>query len=866
LDVEDTTLDAANPDICFGEDDALRLRSRQRAIVLIAFKQLNRAIIRGSKIDSVSLTLHLAQKPPADAKLRIYRVLLPWRDGGADGEKLYWAATYNSRFHSGSRNRRPWARPGAAKPGVDRAAQPSLESDISRVLSADGATVTLMGGRLVEDVRYWLDHCEKNFGWLIELASLEDTETSFWSSDCMNQALVPKLAISFTQRAEAVKRGVDLNVTFIERTPRYLRYHDDGETSYHRRPYRRDNPGIMKTPKYASEKKWPEFGEAVSFTAHVKNTGAAIFNGSVPWEFRLNDRPLKSGTWKGKLNPDEEFTISLPWKWYVDHKDHRDLELVFEVDKNDTLKEITKNNNLRRKYVEAKTLKYWVEQGAYDYISERMNALGSFSFEDYVQWQVSLWNDTFLDKSRFAGVAPDGSFERITLDDFQIVPNGKLSGGIHRYEDKPDCRFDGEWGTEFVPAKSQNDTEKENFLRFSRSVIVQLEGSLIHEATHQCLGDFDEYWSNLEPSEPLSPNGKVKVKDGGETYITFGDMYAYAGLMGGGDTRPGPGCYEGTGLYSLNSVMRFNSNLAYRNGFFGEHQYDLPRKCFIRALSQDGTPLANAKIKIWQCSGNELRDEDVVAEEIITDEDGLAQLPDQDSGELSDVTTITGHTLLKKNPFGRIEVVGTNTNLMLRCDAFGQRDYQFLKLLFMNTAYWQGLREEAVFDIRFEVVPSAQVDWGKNLALGCRAASNLNSAEAARLTDGDLKTGWNGGNAPDGSWILLDLGEGCKIAAVELLQSSAHGAFFSRFDVEVSSSGPEDENFSPFASQRNHPFQLAMTNRRRIDPADTSVRWVRYCGRIQPCRFLRIRAVQGGWSHLEEIRVYGTNDNLVAKE
>ena len=90
---------------------------------------------------------------------------------------------------------------------------------------------------------------------------------------------------------------------------------------------------------------------------------------------------------------------------------------------------------------------------------------------------------------------------------------------------------------------------------------VLLEGSLLHECSHQCLAAFDVYWSNMEPSEPSNPNGKCKVKDGGEYYITRGEMYPFGGLMGGGDTRPDPRYRLNTGLFSLHSVAAIANSI-----------------------------------------------------------------------------------------------------------------------------------------------------------------------------------------------------------------------------------------------------------------------------------------------------------------
>ncbi len=678
--------------------------------------------------------------------------------------------------------------------------------------------------------------------------------TSYFLSD-----FHPELVITFEPLVgEGEHKGVDLNVTFIARTPRYLRYHDDGVKSYERKPFRGDMPGIMKYPLNGGTKKWPARGEMLTYTAHVKNSGFETYSGPLDWQWTMNGKVISKGTMKVNLAPEKETTnvIKLPWKG--DMTDIRDEKLVFEIDPADKIKEITKNNNAEYRYIKARTWKYWVEQSAYDYAKQFLNAYGSYSFEDYLKWHEHIWNETFLDKSRYDDLAPDGCLQRVALDDFQIVPDGKLGGGIHRYEDKPDFHFDGEWGTEWLKGDALKDpAQVENLQNFLRGQRIFLEGSLLHECSHQVLGAFDVYWSNIEPSELGNPNGKCKVKDGGEYYITRGSMYGYSGLMGGDDCRTNDQYTYGNGLFALHTVMGFNSDLPYRNGFYGEWQYDMPKQVFVRLLAADGEPIKDAKVKIWQFAGMQINDDNVVADNLEADESGILKLPDQDSGEKGDVTVATGHTLLKKNPFGRLDVVGENSVLLLKVEGFGQTDYRFIRVEDINKDYWKGYRDKAVHDIRTQITP-AIVDWETDLAKGRPVQSVLNPADAGKLTDDDVKTTWNGGPAPAGAYFQIDLGDAPAVGAVRLYQSEWHGQFFQRFKIEIS----DDPSFRSGVTEINRQFplswSLAMTNDKDVDPKDPTVKWITYGARPTKGRYLRITCLDDSpGAALSEVKVFG---------
>ena len=878
MDVEDTVLVRKTPQLCYGSHKLLTVSKDGGDNTLIAFKALNRAIYRNSTITDVKLRLHPVQGEfSPEGEISVYRVFVPWRDGGSGPEPkpVYWAANYTHRYYSKEGSGIKWALRGARARGKDIAAKPSFRAKLKNIYSAETNTVVMASPQMLEDVRFWYEHYYLNYGWIITYRAgrRERAVQMFHSSDVVDERFRPSLEITFERPASPKPNDIDLDVTYISRTPRYLRYLDEGQGQYESKKFRGENVGIMKYPKFGDEQKWPKHGDDITFTAHVKNKGKKPFSGTFDYRWILNEKVVDSGRFKGNLDPGKETAFEYEWKWDVDHSDHRDLYIVFWVDPDEKIKETSKNNNWLKKYIEGRTLKYWVEQTLYDYANNAPNAWGSYSFEDYLQWHAHMWNETFMDKSRFDVIAPDGCLERITLDEIEIVPDGLLDPwGKHTPKASikspagtglADCHFDGEWGSCWNWDTKNPEYEKQiqGLKNFIDSRAVLLEGSWIHECSHQCIAAFDVYWSNLEAAVPSDASrAKVKFKDG-DHFITRGLWYVYGGMMGGDDTRPNPKYRIGTELYSLHSVAGFNSNLPYRAGFFGEWQYDVPKKCAVKLIGGGGVPLSNAKVGIWQVVSNALRNENLVAENLRADENGVLVLPNQDSLEETDVTVATGHTLLKKNPFGRIGVVGTNSVLLLRIEAFGQKDYRFVLLFDLNKGYWLGHKDYHVIPVETNITPTDKIDWSVNVAENKSVTASRGAESASKACDGDLKTAWSAPDSREGDYVVIDLGEVHNVGAVRFVQDEGHAYFYPRFKIETSAAKDyPSEEMQLFFEEEEKDFGYRMGLEKDMNPENEAERWITYPGKPRPTRYLRITATQAGNVKIDEIQIYAERE------
>ena len=847
---QDTLIDPANPDANFGRLTVHGLTGGTTRKVLIQFRELHRALGPGKQISSARILLHTVPGAWTTGNgVRVYPLLRTWRQGSmtdADPQPQHWTSSYDYALYSeDSSEAQQWAVPGAAGVGVDRAADATVTTSTGTLYNPTAQTWMIVG--LAADVAQFYANSATNFGWVIEYtdASTAAGENLFYTSEAAEIDLRPELLIHYAD-ADPVARDVDLDVTYIARTPEYYRY----EPVYENGEFHDEGVGMLKYPGYADTQKWPENGDTVTFSAHVINKGLNGTSGPFTYRWLLNGELLSAGEDTTGLAAGQERSYTLDWAWdandYLDDsnahcksRDHRDRVLTFVVDPEDTIAEHCENNNALGDFLEAPGMGFWVEQSMYDMFNATLNQTGSYSFEDWLQWCVRVWNESFLEMSRFAGFAEDGCLERVRVQHIGIVPDGVLCvGGNHIPNCQTDFLLDGEWG--FRPD-----------LGYVQKWSRLIEGALLHECTHQ-LGMIDLYSMNMEAGTPSTPM-RVQVKDGLAHYITRGYYPPWGGLMGGGDTRYSPD-YEATGLMSGWTIGAFNSNVGYRRGFYGEELYDVPDVVRLRALDASGEPIPNAEFKIWQSRGGSTPDETLFDWQPIFEgaagADGVATLPSY--GTLDDgFTTITGHTL-KPNPWGRINVVGTNGSLLVKVVGYGQRDYTFVRISQINRVYWSGDTDETTYDLTLQIAPTYNLGL-ENIAVGASAAAS--AGNPALAIDDDLDTRWDPGVCDVGAFIQVDLGEPADVANVVLVQNGWGGDFFERFRIETSLTGAFGGEQVLFAGE-TIGWGLTSGTRRDIDPDNESVLAVNYAGLPLPARYVRITCEAADWTRLAELRIY----------
>lgn len=463
----------------------------------------------------------------------------------------------------------------------------------------------------------------------------------------------------------------DACVTYIERTPRYpaytLSYDAPGKRGL-AVPTHPKTGQVMSEVENAAMQRWPKAGEKVTYTVHVVNKGQKEF-APFPYRWLYNGKVVQSGKHTTPLLPGAEATqtFEMPWE--------KGLHTVeFQVDPYFTLPDRFLANNRLAIHTDAMAFLWAVDKVTYEGFNKVRNFLGTYSFEDWANWHVRQMNE--LIRTSPSPIQPDGGGRTrvradkiLVLDDLEKEweplggPFGKLSAG-----------YDGSW-----PFGRNPDV---------RNWASRPDWGLIHEWAHQ-LGLTDEYGLDRPASENLVPD------DNGDPLL-LGRMSPLLGYMmhGHGPVPFSPECSAALEIQYRQDVRR--------RGYYGDYYYDTPEQTVLRIMDNAGKPVPQARITAYQ-RGEET--EGVFREPptfvVTTNARGEAVLPNRDAPHHQ---TDRGFTL-HPNPFGKINVVGTNGVLFMKVQARGQTDYIWMDITELNLAFWQGQKKRAVFTKSTHIPP-----------------------------------------------------------------------------------------------------------------------------------------------------------------
>ncbi len=833
---EDVTLWRAQPRLSDGQSEFLTFSPETR--VLIRFWDLERALGPNKRILRARLVLSVARMEHGGVLVG-RRFLADWNEGAGRGRRedvdLQWSTTWSHQFYNEKGPVRRWRNGG----------EEFLSSEKSFEMRVGDTAGEIVIEGLEKDVEYFYHHWYENFGWALEFTG----SALVFSSQ--GERFRPRLEVEFESIEE--QRGADLSVIYISRTPEYERYDNRGD-AYVRARVGGHESGVMMNPGKADTPKWPRDGEQVTYTAVVKNVGTGPAGGFRYEWWERYERKSVGGVGKG-LAPGETVEVTFRTSFRNEHHDHRTQPIFFRLypqggDSN------SRNNALEIQAC-ALNIGIWVDEGFYEKFSQGINGIGSRSFEDWIQWQFRIWNEVFLKHSRFS-IAPDGCRERVRIQKITIVPVGTLKGGAHIPGDAPTLTFDGEWGFDSTFGEAE---------KYISEVRQRADRALLHELSHQ-IGLMDMYWMNVDPSLPDGTRGKVRVRHQGHV-VTLGHFDLYGGLMGGGDTRneslvpyslslpqePGEdpvfqnALMEPTDLYSFTDVAGLQANLGYRRGFYGEYLYSLPAVVLVKCADREGIPIESGTLSFYQMKGGEIPDGE--PDFTVTLVNGSALLPNRDTGLPSPFTTVTGHTL-KPNPFGRIDVVGTNGVFLVKLESGGQVGWAFLKVWELVDAYFRGNKSAVVYEMRFNVTRG--VLNPDDLALKKVVVDSADSpmGQTQLLVDGDVLTVYR---APDGErgWFEIDIGRDLPVGEIRLVVKDDRHGFWKSFDILVYSTGQRVNEARLFA--REWDWVHAVDFHAEVDPNDFSVRSVAYRARPQTVRYIRVVNRSGEPGRLAGIEV-----------
>ncbi len=449
--------------------------------------------------------------------------------------------------------------------------------------------------------------------------------------------------------------GIDLDVTAISRTPRYASYcvrYDAGVPSL--------------CPGTELDRRWPDPGEVVTFTAHVVNKGTQP-SPSTTYTWAIDGTPTLTGTLPA-VAARAEITATLLWSWDHALDGERLLgshTIRFTVDPDDRVAETYESNNAVEDRTDALSLHLSMTPEAARAYDTPWDPRFPFSAEDWLQRQVAAMN---------AALAPahDGTSAGVRIDRIDVVPETPLR----------DPGDDGAW---FLTTDYRLHTS-------AYDPATDISWSFIHELGHQ-IGLIDLY--NLD-----IPATAVQVTDAAGEPVNLGFQWPRPGVMGGGDA----GAASDGPLFSSHDILGVLSDAGYRRGYFGEYQYDIPHETALRILDNTGAPADGVDVALFQRARADVPAIDATPEITgTTGVDGRLVLPNRPVGK--GVTTATGHAL-RDNPFGPIDVLGRANGFLVRIRKGVHEEFHWLDVTDFNLAYWAGDVDEHTFTLRSHVPPA----------------------------------------------------------------------------------------------------------------------------------------------------------------
>jgi hypothetical protein len=466
----------------------------------------------------------------------------------------------------------------------------------------------------------------------------------------------------------------DLDVVVIEREPLYERYTVDYA------PTSEDAKVRVGRATNANARHEPAPREWVTWRARVVNKGRRPLSGRYRWT--LDGAEVAGGDLPA-LASRAETTSSFRWRF-----DPADHDVRFEVVPGGA--DYCAENDGLTVRTNALSLKFSIERGLVARMESRVGALGSRSAEDWIQAQVRFMNLLF--RRSVYDFAPEGITQRVAVGTIEYVEDGKLvtlGGGPFRVGEL-DPRYDGGRGLTALDDPWKSGAGAPSFLNF----LGRPAGAWLHELSHQ-IGVMDHYQFAVEP-DANEVNG-VALR------------YARPGLMGGGEIAPHVALENLLNLYAPADVAGLNATKGRRRGWYGEYLYQLPRTTDLRLVDDRLRPVADAEIAIYQT--RERRIDAIPEQEVRSDGDGRLRLENKRVGPY---TTATGCTL-RDNPFGAIDVVGSNGVLLVVARRDGRELHGFVTVADLHVAWARGGRENATILVGLREKTGASV-WTDPLA------------------------------------------------------------------------------------------------------------------------------------------------------
>lgn len=496
-----------------------------------------------------------------------------------------------------------------------------------------------------------------------------DNPTGFVQGEALPGADYPPPALRLAEPRQPTTpttppNGFDLDVLYINRSPMYHAYC----LTY---------PGGIPIlcPGSEGDKRWPDPGEIVTFTAYVANKGSQP-SPAFTYQWQLDDVAIGSGS-AGSLAAGGQTSLTVQWAWghSLDGErlvgEHRVRFTLFLTEPGDLY---PVNNSLEDR-TDALGFHIAITPQMVAAYNTPWNPAFSYSAEDWLQRQVAAMNG-ILEQSVYP-TTPQGATERVRINTITVTAVPPFNDGTH----------DGGW---FVDADYRQ-------VSGGYDPITDVDWALIHELSHQ-IGLIDLYTLDI-------PATNVLVLDRRNQPSNFGFIWPNGGLMGGGDIAP----HSDQRLYSSHTAAGVSSNKGYRRGYYGEYQFDLPAQIDLLVLDNQGGPAAGVAVALHQRGGppdwmGVLAIDNTPEIAGVTDDNGRFPLPNRSVS--GGVATHTGHTL-RDNPFGLVDVVGGRNRFLINLGQGTHEEFHWLDITPLNLAYWAGETEQHTLVLSSRVPPAA---------------------------------------------------------------------------------------------------------------------------------------------------------------
>lgn len=445
------------------------------------------------------------------------------------------------------------------------------------------------------------------------------------------------------------RNETDLQIVDIARTPAYPRYAPlyTGYTMTEPGgfgPYNFSAATGLGNGQTGATKHLPALGETVTYTATVRNRGTNSWSGTLPGIWKVDGATVGTPSQSVSLAPNAIAMFTLTRTW-----DNQLHDINFAI----TLADARSSNNSLSVDARAVGFLSYVDQSySENFREETVNYPQAYS-DDFIDWLnncMQRFNQMFI---------ATGSPKRVHFDVLTMLADGAADPAV---DTLPYAVFPFRYYATDGSLRGSGYYHPDD----------DIDYGLLHEMGHQ-LGLIDIYRMDMSSEQNLVSN------------------QAYS---------PVPclmhGCSPFLSENSASAMAHWN-NVAH--GYFGQYLYSQPAQIKLRILGFNGQPISGATVTTYQKISTPTQGE-IIPNQIkfqgTTDSNGEYALPNIAIDPNLTPTTFAGDTL-HDNPFGYLDVVGTNGVLHFKVEYAGFVDYAWLDALQTSDAYWAGQTASATF-------------------------------------------------------------------------------------------------------------------------------------------------------------------------